>query len=54
MFFECNIFLRENVVEGYKIKSDICKEKKMWAGKKAEIDAPFHRDDAILEIHFKK
>lgn len=37
---------------GMKLKALIyVKRKKMWVGKIAELDPPFHRDDAILKIN---
>lgn len=42
-------------VGGVKLKAVIyVKRKKMWAGETAELDPPFHRDDAILKINLKK
>lgn len=34
--------------------SNICKEKKGVGGETAELDPPFHRDDAILKMHLEK
>lgn len=29
------------------------KRKNMWAGETAELDPPFHRNDAILKMHLE-